>query len=483
MVLFHKKLVLLQLCSLLAVSDARDFIIKKNHICSISEGKRVDEVTFKTVNLKEKKNGSSLKIRCADKCRNKPGCKAFVMMQTGKEADCKLLKAPIISMNTNTRLLPENPIDKNKDNKNDKNKKDTKTPKEEKNKKNDTKTVTFCGMRRITNEPTIAPTDMPTISHTPTDSPSTFPPTDGHGRIFITENKTECKRKGDKPPKKLKRNFYSEAECQNVCGFKKKCKAFQYNTNNMKCLLFNYRVTKTKSVAHNSSCGREPEPTPAPFPPTKSPVQKPTNAPITVKQVTCKLKVTNGFPFESANDAPYYGSHADWVEVHEEDNPYDYCSGLYEAFPPWCSYTNSGLIGDSAYVENVEDYYYENPAEREALNAETFVVEMRAGVNLFINSYHYFFSNNYYADIPEWNDHAMSPEVKIFNLSNQTQDQIGATYKHPAKNQVSTHIDLGNETFQVNPKYEGNMEIGIQCSEFCWCTPVSFRVFAGDYFY
>jgi len=445
MVFFRKKLVLLHLCSLLAVSDARDFIIKKNHICSISEGKTVDEVTFKTIELKEKKNGSSLKIRCADKCRNKPGCKAFVMMQTGKEADCKLLNAPIISMNTNTRLLQ-----------------------------------TFCGMRRITNEPTIAPTDMPT-EPMPTDSPSIFPPTDGHGRIFITENNTECKRKGDKPPKEFKRKF--EAECQNVCGVLKKCKAFQYNTNNMTCLLFNYRVTKTKSVAHNSSCGREPEPTPAPFPPTKSPVQKPTNAPTSVKQVTCKLKVTNGFPFESANDAPFYGNHADWVEVQQEDNPNLNCSGVYKVFPPWCSYTNSGLSGDIAYVDNVEDSYYENPAEREVLNAETFVVEMRAGVNLFINSYHYFFSNNYYADNPEWNDHAMSPEVKIFNLSNQTQDQIGATYKHPAKKEVSTHIDLGNETFQVNPKYEGNMEIGIQCSEFCWCTPVSFRVFAGDYFY
>jgi len=191
-------------------------------------------------------------------------------------------------------------------------------------------------------------------------------------------------------------------------------------------------------------------------------------------KIICKLRVTNGYPYETAQDAPYYGNHADWLEVRKEGMSNDDECAYYKKStnPAWCKY---GPRGEKAEINHVKA----DSDELEILNSETLIVKYASGRRTVIDSYHYFFDYDYNPDSKEWNDHMMAPEVKIMNLSSNQQTQVGKTRKHPTDVLQSTHLNDG----EINPNYEGNMKIVISCSESCFCKEDSFETSTGDMYY
>lgn len=54
----------------------------------------------------------------------------------------------------------------------------------------------------------------------------------------------------------------------------------------------------------------------------------------------------------------------DYMEVIEADNFDDSCSHYTQVnSPSWCTYENSNPEGDSAFVTNMDDYYYDDGYE------------------------------------------------------------------------------------------------------------------------
>jgi len=246
----------------------------------------------------------------------------------------------------------------------------------------------------------------------------------------------------------------------------------------------------------NSTCGRLPQPTQAPVaptrPPTRAPTRPPTRAPTrhptratvspTAKPpaTVCELKVVHAHPFQKVDDATYYGYQADWLEIGKRNADNDnLCSYYYKGEvsggqPDWCRYTSSH---DSAIINKEEDEEY---TEDEILSTETFIVKHAAAHQTKINAYHYFADNLYYEDYETWDSYMMAPEVKIFNLSHEEQNRVGAIYSHPTNKNIPDLKRDSNGEVYPNEWYEGNMEIVVNCSEWCWCTVESFTTSTGN---
>jgi len=220
----------------------------------------------------------------------------------------------------------------------------------------------------------------------------------------------------------------------------------------------------------NSTCGRLPQRTQAPVAPTPPPT------PATVSILpgnVCELRVVHAHPVEKVNDAEYYGYHADWLEIGKRSDDEYLCSYYYEEQPDWCTYES---LHDSAIISNEETEYDGD----DKLSTETFIVKHASAHQTVISAYHYFADDMYYEEYDAWRPHMMAPEVKIYNNSDNDQDQVGQTYTHPTNQYIPDLKKDSNGVVYPNEHYEGNMEIVINCSVWCWCTVESFKTSKGD---
>lgn len=319
----------------------------------------------------------------------------------------------------------------------------------------------------------LAETSSPTLSPSVSSSP-----TELHDKFFEFDENSRCKEaKGETKKSSVFQNF-SRKQCDHKCGNKKKCKSYSWNSKKDECTLFKYRVKATRKNKVGSVCARTPKGTKAPITPTRAPSPSPT------EKVKCNLKATLSFPFDRVNDAPYYGGHADWLEISKKNYRNEYiCSSYYASkndIPGWCEYKNSDPDGDSAFVENLEDYYYTQSflKEYEALTSETFRIKDAADHVTIIEGYHWLFDEDYYSDLPDWQDHMMVPQLEVRNMSNDKQDLIGKKLQHPAKKDISTHIKK-NGKWSGNPNYKGNISVEIHCNKFCRCEQKHFKSSSG----
>jgi len=260
----------------------------------------------------------------------------------------------------------------------------------------------------------------------------------------------------------LKENSLNEAfaqRCNEKCEFSPSCLGFTTRKKDSKvlCHLLNKKFTGIVNEGLSLLSDQE-------------------NAPLDPSaNIICKLRVTNSYPYTTPRDAPYYGSHADWLEVRKEGLSNNNECAYYKKStnPAWCKYK-----GNKAEINHEEA-----PSEDEILKSETLIVKYASGKRTVIDSYHYFFDADYYTNYEGWNDHMLAPEVKIMNLSSNPQTQVGITRKHPTNKLVSTHVKNDKGGWDVNPNYEGNMKIVISCSESCFCKEDSFETSKGDMYY
>jgi len=475
------KLTLLPLCYLLTVSYAAEYdhTNGKRKKCVLVDGSPLTEHVIKTKEYK----GKGLKIatvtpRVQDWCDSKPKCKGYTIAKS-VDRNKNIFKALLLnkgakSNNTTNRfrLLKDEKdgMEKKEKKEKDDNSKKNNSNKSDKNKVvNTAKATYFCGAQITrTASPTTYPTPSPTRDYD----------------IFANK---KCKEtKGRKAPKK-KLGVQTLEICQKKCGFMKSCKMWDYNGKNKVCKLYIYKNDGLRDMPaeKNSTCGRLPQPTQAPVAPTRPPTRRPTRAtvsPTTKPPATvCELKVVHAHPFQKVNKSPYYGYQADWLEIGkrsaDNDNlcTYYYKNGNSGGQPDWCRYTSSH---DSAIINNEEDEYY---AEDEILSMETFIVKHAAANQTKINAYHYFADKLYYEENERWNSYMMAPEVKIYNLSHDEQKQVGKTsYSHPTNKNIPDLKRDSSDEVHPNEWYEGNMEIVVNCSEWCWCTVESFTTSTGN---
>ena len=72
--------------------------------------------------------------------------------------------------------------------------------------------------------------------------------------------------------------------------------------------------------------------------PVEAPVTVPVAAPVAAPTVECILEANLAFPFNTADEAPYYGYHADYMEVTKEGDDVNECSWTNsEILPLWCT--------------------------------------------------------------------------------------------------------------------------------------------------
>ena len=94
----------------------------------------------------------------------------------------------------------------------------------------------------------------------------------------------------------------------------------------------------------------------------------------------CTLTAHLGYPYDDPDSALYYGYHAESLKVTMVGDDWYVCSWYYSAdLPEWCTYENSDAEGDSAYVANLEDYYYADIDDLETITEETIVITGVAG--------------------------------------------------------------------------------------------------------
>jgi len=353
--------------------------------------------------------------------------------------------------------------------------------------------------------PKATPAPISSPSAAPTTAPVTAAPVpaESHGKVFERNVGFRCKIK-DETAYELFESF-TFYDCDNKCGFSKSCMSYNYNDETQECTTYDFRVKRLTPKKPQNLCARvgSTAPTLAPVKPTKKPAKptkrpvKPTNRPVkptkrpvvkpTKKPVAapvCTLEVTLGFGFKDPDDAPYYGYHADWIEVFKKDSPDEHvCSSYYNAkndLPTWCSYRNSDENGDSAFVSNLEDEYYtlEYLKENEHATQEKLRIKTASEYPTKINVYHYLFENDYYTSLKTWNDYMMAASLSIYNVSNEKQDQIGRDLKHPTSKDVPTHIKK-NGKWVGNPDYKGNFGLTVTCTKNCFCEVSNLKVFGG----
>jgi len=401
--------------------------VKEDRVCKFRKG-AVDDHLLKLITLGS--NATDLVTLCETKCIEKQRCLGFELY--GRK--CKLVDKDVVGFQRAGN----------------------------KNNNNNNKTYS-CGMRMKTTSPTQAPT-------------TSSLPTESHNKVFEFDEDTRCKLlKGETRKSKVYLET-SREQCDNKCGHKKKCKSYSWKHD--KCTLFHFRVKGTRKNKEGSVCARVPKVTKAPAPPSPSPTSSPTKKP------ECKLQVKLGFNFKNPNNAPFFGTHADWMEVSKKDyKSGNDCSSYYDfhdKLPGWCKYKNSKPKGDSAMVENYEDKYYtlDYLEKYETVTSETIIIKDAADEPTQIKVYHWLFDEDYYPGLDEWDDHLMIPTLTIVNLSNDSQEKIGRDLKHPAKTNESDQMKK-NGNWVGNPKYVGNISVEIHCNKFCRCEQKKYHEFGG----
>jgi len=419
----------LLLALLSEVNATKTVSLQKNKVCV------VDGDTEPTVTVMKGKNKQ---LVCKARCLNTESCQGFFF--NGVEKKCYRYSDKVLQM---------------------------------KKAKGKDKDKMFCGIAKIITEP---PTDAPTVTSAPTTSTPSLNPSPGHSKNFVWDFNTVCTGKPNPNRSvKYKKTFKTLDACIMKCGQTEKCKSFSWKESKEECVIYMYRITDIAVSDPKTGmkvCGKIPKP---PNPPSAAPTTSPPTVPPPTKAPTpaprCVLKGVLAFDFKDPDDAPYYGYHACYLEVTKDSDDYHICSHeYYDWLPGWCSYKNSDPEkGDSTYVENTEDYYYPDAAE--ALTSETVVVRKAGKETIRFSSYHYFFDEDYYTNYKGWEDHAMAPRLKIYNMSNKKQKRVGKPegYSHPTDKKTSTHIKKKNGDWVINPKYKGNFEVTVTCTAKCNC--------------
>lgn len=180
---------------------------------------------------------------------------------------------------------------------------------------------------------------------------------------------------------------------------------------------------------------------------------------------SCSLKAELGFPWEDPDDAPYMGYHTDWLEVWYSEK--DYCDAWTSQ--PWCTYhnTNSTEGSSTAYIGNVDDYYYDWAEEEDRLQVEHFTITSVAGKTTKFHVKHWFEEKDWYYAYDCWSDHMMAATLTIENLGKgvNVEDEEGNTaWSHPVDKKVGTHVND-----EINDEYDGEFSISVKCDEECEC--------------
>jgi len=448
--------------------------IKRGSKCQFGRGGDLANGTFKTIKMDESGDVDT----CEGYARARlPKCQGFQV--EGKL--CHLLKFPVFAFkNMKT------------DNKQKRNKsvcarfgdKPTRKPTQQPTDKPVTPTVSPTEKKPVTSRPTRSPVAK---TSRPTKSPVTSRPTVWHGKVFYPKKNVQC---DVKPKDGFSKDFgnITYGACDNKCGKNDLCMAYTWVLKNKvlelgKCTTHNFWPNTVKKNKEGSYCVRVAKPTDAPIPSTPKPTNKPTGKPTSM---TCNIQVTLGFPFKDPDDAPYYGQHADWIEVSKKDHKDGkVCSAYFESAkknPKWCTYKNSQKDGDSAYVDNYEDEYYtDDQLKAEMATRETMIIKEAIGHDIVIEEYHWLFAEDYYPSLKTWNDHMMAAHLEITNLSHGTQEVIGDPfYQHPVRVGTRSHIKSKGKWIG-NPEYKGNFRVIINCNPKCFCVASKMAAFNGFY--
>ena len=181
----------------------------------------------------------------------------------------------------------------------------------------------------------------------------------------------------------------------------------------------------------------------------------------------CTLRALLKFDFDTPDEfEDKNGYHADYMEVVKEDDPNAVCSSDYDAadLPSWCTYENSSPDGDSAYVANLDDNYYDDAEQ--TVTSETIMISNAAGKTFEVYVSHWFFSKDYYANFKGWDDHMMAAVLKIKNMSSKDQNQLNSDgWSHPVDLWTPTHVDG-----EKNEDYQGNFKVTVSCDDTCFCS-------------
>jgi len=187
----------------------------------------------------------------------------------------------------------------------------------------------------------------------------------------------------------------------------------------------------------------------------------------------CLLSATFGHPFENPDDAPYFGYHADYLEVSYGGDDNNLCDAD-SAENSWCFYQNSIAGWNQAYVSNVDDYY----DEKEWLSKETFLTSNMAGQTHTYRGYHIYQPQDYYNYDGTWSDHMMTAYLKITvaNTGQVLDNDGNGGWGHPVDLDVFTHLETGD----VNPDHKGYFAIDVTCDTNCVCSASNYD--SGHYY-
>lgn len=449
------------LCLLATIAAQKVKIsIKRGSKCQFGKGGPLADGTFKTIEMDKSGDADTCKKYAQEKI---PKCTGF---QVEKKL-CHLLKYPVFVMK---KMQTDNKQKKNNFACGRVGDKPTYQP--------TTQPPTASPSKKspVTSRPTKSPVTKAPVTSSPTKSPVTSMPTAWHGKVFYPKKNKVCDVKPEDGFSKDYDGIMSYAACGNKCGKNDLCMAYTWVLKNKakeqgKCSTHNFWPNKLKKDKEGSYCVRVAKPTDAPVPATPKPTNKPTEKPTSM---TCNIEVTLGFPFKDPDQAPYYGQHADWIEVEKIDyGDGKVCSAYFESYkknPTWCRYKNSMKDGDSAHVDNYEDEYYtDDQLKDEMATRETVFIKKAQEHVTLVKVYHWLFDENYYPALKTWNDHMMAAQLKITNLSHGTQKRIGDEfYHHPVKAHIPTHIKSKGK-WVGNPEYTGNFELKIVCNKSCRC--------------
>ena len=326
--------------------------------------------------------------------------------------------------------------------------------------------------------PTVNPTNVPTYSKVPSESPTvTMTPS-----IIPTANPTGSPSESPIPSLSISpTNVPTESPTE--------------SPSNSPVPSSSPTVTMTPSNAPTESPTDSPTNSPVPsssptvtMTPTNMPSgssDSPTDSPTSSPTQECTLIAKLGHPYDVPNDAPYKGYHYDWLEVskykYDDDDYYyeqyyddayyneeyyeDYYDGTWcdsWTSAPWCEYENSVPGQTGAYIQNVDDDYYE---DMDLLTKEKITTVNMVGTSYF-SVYHWFNDQDYYIDDASWaGDHMMAAKLTIWNKTKKVMLNPQGGWSHPVDFNTPTHVD-GN----INPDYDGYFYIEVSCSSTCDCT-------------
>jgi len=288
-----------------------------------------------------------------------------------------------------------------------------------------------------------------------------------YDKEFIITPDTRCKVKTDFERATKIQKFTTQDECHFRCSDVKKCKAFQWNGKIKICIIFKYKLSMDIVQAVTSGedarvCAIVTKNTPSP---TQMSTEVETEQETEQETVVeCTLRAKLKFDFNEPNDAGTKGYHADYMEVYRDGDGASFCSnGQQNNLPSWCTYKNSDPDGDSAYVANADDEYY----EEDELTSETVMILSAAGRTIDVYVSHWFNGKDYYPDEEGWeDDHMLAAVLKIRNMSHGEQKQLSSDgWSHPVDQDTPTHDSNGNQ----NKDYQGNFKVTVTCDDACYC--------------